>query len=253
MGEDGIRVWRSMKSVSDGLMIETIQDIIKSIREKIVERFGENLKCLILYGSWARGTAREHSDIDLLAVFARLDKEIRKFLDDVVSPIEKERSITLLSAGLNDFLKEKIPLYTAIKKEGKVIYGNADLTINPEPPEMKYTEFFKVSREFESRKVKIAEEIIDKDRGYGVADLCYVASKHAIQAALAMKGEGYSSKVAVLLPLAEKYFGKEIAEPFRKLFELYIKTEYGVEFLTEEEAKKAVEYARGIQKVYFSG
>ena len=80
--------------------------------------------------------------------------------------------------------------------------------------------------------------------GCGIADFCFVASKHAIQAVLAMKGEGYSSKVAVLLPLTGKHLGKEIAEAFRKLFELYTKSEYGMESLTEEEARLALEHAK---------
>lgn len=236
-------------------MIEIIQDIIRDIQKNLADRFGENLKCLILYGSWAKGTARKDSDIDILAVFEKVDGELRKSVYDIEGNIERnaerERSLTLVISNLEDFQKEKIPLYTAVKREGKVISGNMGLSINPEPPEIKYLEFFKKSYEFESRKIKIAEELLEKDFSTGTADLCFVASKHAIQAALAMKGEGYSSKVAVLLPLAERYFGKEISEPFRKLFELYIKTEYCIEFLTEEEAGSAVEYAKAVLKVYF--
>ena len=83
-----------------------------------------------------------------------------------------------------------------------------------------------------------------------IAEFCFVGSKHAIQAALAMKGEGYSSKVFVLLPLTEKYLGREIASVFRSLFGLYIKSEYGMESLTDEEAKLAIEYAKKIIGVY---
>jgi len=84
----------------------------------------------------------------------------------------------------------------------------------------------------------------------GTAELCFGASKHTIQASLAMKVKGYSSKVAVLLPLTEEYLGREIALVFRKLFELYIKSEYGMEFLTDEETKLAIEYAKKIFGVY---
>lgn len=231
-------------------MPEDINDILEKIENKLKERFQNNLKCLILYGSWAKGTARQDSDIDLLAIFDKKDKNIKKAVADIVSNIETERSITVLSTCIEDFQKEKIPLYTAVKKEGKVIYGNTDLSINPEPPEIKYSEFFKESREFESRKIKIAEELLEKDMGYGIADFCFVASKHAIQAALAMKGEGYSSKAAVLLPLARKHLGKEIAEAFMKLFELYTKSEYGMESLTEEDARLALGHANKILGVY---
>lgn len=227
-----------------------IEEILDRIQRSLVERFPDNLSCLILYGSWIKGTARKDSDIDLVAIFDGLDKETQKSVDDIVRGLDQERSITIVSSNLEDFRKENLPLFTAVKGEGKVIYGDVDLTINPEPPEIKYSEFFKRSREWESQKIKIAEELLEKDLASGIADLCFVASKHSIQAALAMKGEGYSSKMAILLPLAERYFGKEIAEPFRKLFELYIKSEYGLGFLNEEEAKLAVEYARKILQVY---
>ena len=231
-------------------MQEAIRGIIEKIAENLTKRFHGNLKCLILYGSWAKGTARQTSDIDLLAVFDKSDKEIRKTVADIMGTLETERSITVLSTSLEEFQKEKIPIYTAVKKEGKVIYGNADMSVNPEPPEIKYAGFFRDSREFESRKIRTAEELLKKDMGYGMADFCFVASKHAIQAALAMKGEGYSSKVAVLLPLARKYFGREIAEAFRKLFALYTKSEYGMESLTEKEARLALVHANKILGVY---
>src|SRR3972149_8985078 len=231
-------------------MQEAIRGIIEKIAENLTKRFHGNLKCLILYGSWAKGTARQTSDIDLLAVFDKSDKEIRKTVADIMGTLETERKITVLSTSLEEFQKEKIPIYTAVKKEGKVIYGNADMSVNPEPPEIKYAGFFRDSREFESRKIRTAEELLKKDMGYGIADFCFVASKHAIQASLAMKGEGYSSKVAVLLPLARKHLGKEIAEAFRKLFEIYTKSEYGMESLTEEEAMHALEHAKEILRVY---
>ena len=159
-----------------------------------------------------KGNLREDSDIDLLAVFKKVDSNTRKLLYDIETDAEKENSITLVPVSVEEFRKEKIPLYTAVKKEGKIIWGDVDLTINPEQPHIKYAEAFQRSMEFEIRKVKMAEDIFKEDPSYGAADLCFVASKHAIQIALAMKGLGYSSKVAVLLPLAEKHLGKEVAE-----------------------------------------
>lgn len=229
-----------------------IRKLLEAITEKLRKSFHENFKCLILYGSWSKGIAREDSDIDLLAVFEKVNGNTSKLLYEIETDAEREKSVTLVSTIIKDFVKEKIPLYTAVKKEGKIVWGNVDLTINPEPPHIKYAEAFQKSREFEVRKVKMAEEILKDHPTYGTVDLCFVASKHAIQMALAMKGLGYSSKVSVLMPLSEKHLGKQIAESFRKLFNLYIKSEYGMEFLTEEEAKLAVEYAKKIMEVYKS-
>lgn len=221
-----------------------LSDILDPLQKNLRERFQGNFKALILYGSWSRGTAREDSDVDLLAVFEKVDPDTRKNADDMVSDLRAEKMVTLVCAGLEEFRKETIPLYTAVKREGKIVCGDVDLSIAPDAPEVKYAGFFKKSCDFERQKIEAAEELLQRGMGSGIADFCFIASKHAIQAVLAMHGEGYSSKVAVLLPLAEKRFGKEIAATFRKLFELYIQSEYGLESLTEEEARRAVEYAK---------
>lgn len=230
--------------------MEAIKEILENIQKRLTERFGDTIRALIIYGSWAKGIGRKDSDVDLITVFETMNKETGKVIYEIESRIDGERNITIVPTNVEDFRKERIPLFTAVKKEGKVIYGEVDLSISPEPPEVKYAEFFKRSHEFESQKVGIAEELLKKGLNSGVADLCFVASKHAIQAALAMRGEGYSSKVAALLPLAEKNFGKEIAELFQKLFHLYIKLEYRLEFLTEEETKLVIKYAKEVLTIY---
>jgi predicted nucleotidyltransferase len=230
--------------------LEIIKATIEELRKRLIGKFQDNLKCLILYGSWTKGTASEYSDIDLLAIFEKVNGELRKSVWDITSDMSTERSITLVTSTVEDFTKEKLPLYTAVKKEGKIIWGNVDLTISQEKPDIKYAQAFKKSKEFETQKVITAEEMLKKHPSYGTAELCYIAAKHAIQMALAMKGIGYSSKVSVLLPLAKEHLGNEVSEKFRKLFELYIKSEYGVEFLTNEESKLAIEYAKEILKVY---
>jgi len=230
--------------------LDEIKDLLKNIQEQLAERFQSNLKCLILHGSWVKGTAKSDSDIDLLAVFSRIDKETRESVYDIVRSVDRERDITIIQTNLEDFQKEKLPIYTAVKREGKLIYGSVDLSINPEPPDVKYSEFFRNSHKLESQKIKISEELLEKNLGSGAVELCFVASKHTIQAALAMKGEGFSSKVAVLLPLTEKFLGREIASVFGKLFKLYIKSEYGMESLTDQEAKLTIDYARKILGVY---
>lgn len=224
----------------------TIEELLQDVQHRLLERFGESVTCLILYGSWAKGLARKNSDIDLLVIFDNVSSETRQLLWEIERDIERERKVTLVPATMDEFRREKSPLHTAVKKEGKIILGTVDLSCNPEPPHAKYAEYFEKSREFERRKVEMAERILEEHPSYGSADLCFVASKHAVQMALAMRGVGYSSKIAVLLPLAEKHLGKDVAGSFGKLIDLYAKAEYGIEFLTEDEAKLAVEYAKGI-------
>jgi predicted nucleotidyltransferase len=231
-------------------LIDKITSLLKALTKILKEEFKDNLKCIIIYGSWAKGTAKENSDVDLIAVFEKVDNKTRRKLHETIEKESKEKSITIVPASIEDFKKERLPLFTVVKREGIIIYGNIDLNINPAPPSEKYKEFFKKSEEFEKSKVKIAEEIFKNNPEFTPVDLCFVASKHAIQVALAMRGVGYSSKVKVLLPLAEKHLGEEVANAFRKLFSLYIKSEYKLEFLNQEEMKTALKCAKLIMKVY---
>jgi predicted nucleotidyltransferase len=229
---------------------DEIRDVLESLSRSLSRTFTDHLKCLILYGSWAKGTAREDSDVDLLALFEKLDRDTRKSLETIVREASEERTVTVVPASLEDFRKERNPLYTAVKKEGIILLGDTDFTINPAPPAVKYSDFFRKSKEFEEGKVRIAEEILKEHPDHDVTDFCYVASKHAIQAALAMKGAGYSSKVGVLSSLTEEYLGKEIADVFKRLWELYRRSEYGMEHLQQEENALALECARRVMMVY---
>ena len=224
-----------------------IEDIVRALRDK----FENNFLALILYGSWAKGRAREGSDIDLLAIFKRVDGNVTKIINEISSDVEVryERAVTLLPVKVSDFEVEKLPLFTAAKREGIIVFGNIDLKESPEYPQVKYRDFFKKSVEFESRKVEIAEKMLQDGLSSGVFALCFIASKHLLQAGLAMKGVGFSGKVKILLPLIEEYFGFEATNAFKQLFSFYIKAEYQLQILDKEEATLAIENAKKIIRI----
>jgi len=223
-----------------------IEDILRALKAK----FENNFLALILYGSWVKEKAREDSDIDLLAIFKRVDKDVTKRISEISSDIEvqHERNITLLPVRAGDFEIEKLPLFTAAKREGIVVSGNIDLKQNPKPPEVKYKDFFKKSLEFESKKVEIAKRMLQDGLPSGVFALCFVASKHLLQAGLAMKGVGFSGKVKILLPLVEEHFGSKVASSFKRLFSFYVKMEYQFQLLDKDEATLAIEDANRVIK-----
>jgi predicted nucleotidyltransferase len=227
-----------------------IEGVLESIKKKLSANFKDNFKSLILYGSWAKGTSKSDSDIDILVVLDKMNENARKRIYDIKSEIDISRSISIVSVSLKDFKSEKLPLYTAVKKEGRTIFGDVDLSINPVPEEVKYADFFKRSHKFESDKIKTAEELLHKNLTSGIAEFCFIASKHAIQATLAMEGKGYTSKISLLMPLARKHLGKDISSTFQKLFNLYLKAEYEMEFLTDDEAKLAIKYAKKVMHIY---
>ncbi|NWF56084.1 MAG: nucleotidyltransferase domain-containing protein [Syntrophaceae bacterium] len=226
-----------------------IQTTLEKIRDTLVERFGTRLKCVLLYGSWATGTARKDSDIDLLAVLQERALGDGKAIADLF--LVDNREISLVTCTEDEFRRENIPLHTAVKREGKILWGNIDRNLNPEPPEVKYADFFRKSQEFESRKLEMAKKLLEDDYLSGIPEVCFVAAKHALQAALAMKGEGYSSKVAVLLPLVRAHFGPEVAEEFQKLSEMYSRTDFSLESVPRKEAKEAIHLAEKVfEKVF---
>ncbi len=228
-----------------------IQTTLEKIRDKLIERFGTRLKCLLLYGSWATGTAREDSDIDLLAVLSEKDPAAGKSTADL-SWVD-DREISLVVCTEDEFRKEKVPLYTAVKLQGKIVWGNIDRALNSEPPEVKYVEFFRKSQEFECRKLEMAEKLLQEDYLSGIPEVCFVAAKHALQAALAMKGEGYSSKVTILFPLVHTHFGHQIAETFRKLSDMYTRADFSLESVSREEAEEAIRLAEKVFEKAFHG
>jgi len=102
-----------------------IEPVLKEFKEQIAELYGQRLKKVVLYGSYARGQANdEHSDIDLAVV---LDgdvvpgKEIDRMIDIIteinlnygvlisVYPVSEENYNTVNSPLLLNLRREGIP------------------------------------------------------------------------------------------------------------------------------------------------
>ena len=112
-----------------GKMDARLADILGSFIEKMVSVYREKLRSIILFGSCARGTYTDNSDIDLLLVMDIDENKIRDMAD---SMDEKTYEINdaydvLLSpvlATLSKFRKygDSLPLYINVKREGMIIY-----------------------------------------------------------------------------------------------------------------------------------
>jgi len=99
------------------------------------------------------------------------------------------------------------------------------MELSEELPDVKYKEFFKKSEDFENNKIKITEELYKKELYSGILELCFIASKHAIQAYLAIKGKGFTSKIRSLIYLAKEYIDEEVKNAFEELCRMYIEFE----------------------------
>ncbi|MEK7273821.1 MAG: nucleotidyltransferase domain-containing protein [Candidatus Desantisbacteria bacterium] len=106
-----------------------INIIINELIEKVSPIFGDRLKKVILYGSYARGDYDAESDVDVMFLVDKQEEELRK---DVKKVIRLETEIGLqydifispLLQSYAKFLKylPDLPFYQNIEKEGIVIY-----------------------------------------------------------------------------------------------------------------------------------
>ena len=102
-----------------------IEHILKEFKQQISKLYGQRLKKVVLYGSYARGQANdEHSDIDLAIVLegdVAAGKEIDRLIDVItdinlyygvllsVYPVSEENYRSVNSPLLLNLRKEGIP------------------------------------------------------------------------------------------------------------------------------------------------
>lgn len=103
-------------------MMEKINRVLKEFKAEIENLYGERLKDVILYGSWAREEATEGSDIDLVVVLEgdmQPGKEIDRMID-IITDINLKHGvlISVYPVAERDYLTLKSPLLLNVRKEG---------------------------------------------------------------------------------------------------------------------------------------
>ena len=103
--------------------------IMNELIEKTIPIFGDKLKKVILYGSYARGDYDAESDVDVMFLVDKEEAELRKDVDKVISleteiGLQYDVFISPLLQSNAKFLKylPVIPFYQNIEKEGIVFY-----------------------------------------------------------------------------------------------------------------------------------
>ena len=107
------------------------ENIKKSVKEFIIgvnELFGDRVKKIILYGSYARGDFNKSSAIDIMILTDLSDKEITEYGEkiwDFAYDIQLENNVIIspLIKNINKFnyWLEFLPFYMNIEKEGVVL------------------------------------------------------------------------------------------------------------------------------------
>ena len=109
----------------------------RSIEHKIIEemkkQFGAELVSVVLFGSQARGTADEHSDIDLVVIADGVPSDWRRqgdIINGIVKSLDSIRSPVSIILKSPEVVKASLstvqPLLFGILKSYKVLYDRED-------------------------------------------------------------------------------------------------------------------------------
>jgi len=99
--------------------------VLLQFKDHLVKEYGERLEKVILYGSYARGTAQEDSDIDLLIVFSEMESAFKEIdrLTEIKYGLMLEYDILLSTNPVTreTLAHSKLPLFKNILKEGILV------------------------------------------------------------------------------------------------------------------------------------
>lgn len=98
------------------------QMIVNEFKEEIRKIYGNQLVDVILYGSWAKGTATEDSDIDLMVVLEgeiTPGREIDRMIDCITDVnLKYDVLISVVPVSDNAYANINSPLLINVRREG---------------------------------------------------------------------------------------------------------------------------------------
>jgi len=117
---------KNMSTIKDKELLKILLDVKHEIRQL----FGNKLRRLILFGSYARNEQDPESDIDIMIVVDESEDGLRKYrylIADIMGEltIKYGKLISLSEVTYNRFIDflEVLPFYKRINQEGIKIYG----------------------------------------------------------------------------------------------------------------------------------
>lgn len=109
---------------------EQIKEATLRLAEQLKGLYKDKLKAVILYGSVARGTDLEDSDVDILVLVDATQEELRKY-SDALSDISTDFALeffkvfSIIDVSFQEFSewKDISPFYKNVAREGVLLYA----------------------------------------------------------------------------------------------------------------------------------
>lgn len=119
-----------MKNVERRLCMNEIKDILLMIEKDIKKLLGNDLRKIIVYGSYARGDYDENSDIDIMILSSLPESSIEKIEEtlcdkvfDILMSYGVQISIIVKNEDHFNYWLGALPFYDNVNREGVTING----------------------------------------------------------------------------------------------------------------------------------
>ena len=121
---------RKVEQIMEKIQDMDLRKMLLELEEKLQRVYGNKLKAVILYGSVARGTATEESDIDIMVLVDGTAQELRTF-EDQLSDVSTDISIkyfkvfSIIDISYQEYMRwmNTSPFYKNVSQEGVVLYA----------------------------------------------------------------------------------------------------------------------------------
>ena len=121
---------RKVEQIMEKIKDMDLRKMLLELEEKLQRVYGNKLKAVILYGSVARGTATEESDIDIMVLVDGTAQELRTF-EDQLSDVSTDISIkyfkvfSIIDISYQEYMRwvNTSPFYRNVSKEGVILYA----------------------------------------------------------------------------------------------------------------------------------